>query len=210
MLRSITTKTLAGAVLATALIAAAPTHATARDSFAFCAGYTPTIISNDPVIVGTDKVDVILAGDADNTIFAYGGNDIVCAGGGQDVVYGGRGDDQIRGDRGDDYIFGEHGNDTLYGSSGNDRIHGHAGNDVLYGNSGSDLLVGWAGSDYMSGGDGNDRVDAVYNDDGSADRALGNAHNDRINTKDGVANDYGHGGPGADICTGDPGETCNP
>lgn len=209
---SIATRLSLGAGLVLAL--SGPTTAAAQvdgpSTFAVCDGRFATIVSGAAVINGTPGDDVIVAsGVGNNTIFAGDGNDRICAGPGNDVVYGGRGNDRAFGGTGNDYLFGESGSDTLYGQDGDDKLHGHDGNDVLYGGTGRDLLVGWAGSDWHNGEDQDDRIDAVKNDNGLPDTALGSNGNDTILVNDGIANDVGNGGAGWDSCWGDAGELVN-
>lgn len=92
--------------------------------------------SGDDVIIGTNGVDRILAGDGDDTI---------C---------GKNGDDDVNGEEGDDTIHGEGGTDDLQGAEGNDTIYGGpnppAGDhELLKGGDGSDDLYGGAGPDIL-------------------------------------------------------------
>ena len=81
------------------------------------------IVSDDPIIIGTDGPDYICAGPSNNRISALAGDDIVLGGGGDDV------------------IFGRSGKDSLYGQDGNDTLRGHIGTDKLDGGAGDGRLT---------------------------------------------------------------------
>jgi VCBS repeat-containing protein len=132
-------------------------------------------LGNTMVMLGTERDDKMIAGNADDdTVYGYGGNDHLDGGGGDDTVFGGAGNDTITdiagndslhggdgndnidGGSGDDLIFGDAGNDLLNGGRGIDDIQGGLGNDIIFGGEGDDELTGNEGSDWISGGDGSD------------------------------------------------------
>ena len=109
-------------------------------------------------LIGTDKADLILAGNLGDTIKAKDGNDCVIGGSGNDVIKGQDGNDEIFGLGGDDQIQGHEGNDLLDGGSGGDELKGNEGNDELNGGDGSDTITGGNGNDELKGGDGDDDI----------------------------------------------------
>lgn len=97
-------------------------------------------------------------------------------------------------------IFGTNGVDTLVGTSGPEEIRARAGNDVVRGGGGADLLFGGRGNDNSAGGAGNDFV----LDRSGTDALLGGGGADTLDARDAQRGDTLVGGPGADICRGDP------
>lgn len=83
-----------------------------------------------------------------------------------------------------DVIRGKGGNDTLLGRRGSDRLIGGRGRDRLIGGPGNDVLVGGPAKDVFAGGPGNDRV----------------------NSRDGIAEAARCGAGGKDVATVDAGD----
>jgi Ca2+-binding RTX toxin-like protein len=100
-------------------------------------------------------------------------------------------------------ILGTNGAETLTGTAGAEEIRGRAGNDVVRGGGGADLVFGGRGNDVVAGGAGNDFV----LDRSGTDRLLGAGGADTLDARDRRAGDILTGGPGADVCRADPGDT---
>ncbi|MEN6082374.1 calcium-binding protein, partial [Chromobacterium piscinae] len=64
---------------------------------------------------GTDKGELISAGDGDDTLSGYGGDDTLNGGPGNNLLDGGDGDDSLTGGNGHDTLAGGRGDDTLVG-----------------------------------------------------------------------------------------------
>ena len=148
------------------------------------------------VIYALDGDDTVLTGNDPSYVYGGGGSDNIIGGAGNDHLYGfdskggADGVDTISGGEGDDYIQGNAGNDFLDGGTGNDRIQGGADNDTIYGGDGNDSINGNFGNDVIDGGDGNDVVRGGKGDD----TVQGGAGDDRI-----------HGDLGADRLAGGSG-----
>lgn len=97
-------------------------------------------------------------------------------------------------------ILGTDGTDTIVGTSAAEEIRGLGGNDVLRGLGGADVIVGGPGNDGSLGGPGND----VLIDHHGRDVLMGGSGIDRLDALDYVRGDVLDGGPGADVCRGDP------
>jgi hypothetical protein len=82
---------------------------------------------------------------------------------------------------------------TVGGGPGNDRLCGTSGADTLLAGAGDDSISGGSGNDTLDGGDGKDVVDAGPGDDilsggpGTDDTLLGDSGTDRLNLRDGRA-----------------------
>lgn len=97
-------------------------------------------------------------------------------------------------------IFGTNGADTLTGTAGPEELRGRGGNDVVGGGGGADLVFGGSGNDRTVGGAGNDLVF----DRSGADVLLGSGGADTLDARDSRPGDVMNGGPGADVCRGEP------
>lgn len=120
---------------------------------------------NDPMMYGImgdnkpDKNDLILGTCKIELIMAFNGNDTVYAGGNRDTVHGGRGNDLIFGEGDIDDLRDYYGDNTLDGGEGDDWLTGGYGNDILLGQDGNDRLIDpWGGSNTLNGGAGNDTL----------------------------------------------------
>lgn len=146
------------------------------------------------ILVGTDMLDVIRAGDGDDQIRGEAGDDILFGEGGNDAAFGGLGDDQmflgegndvaavdsagndlLSGGPGNDILRDDQGSNTLLGDAGDDALdtidlEGFEGIDSLFGGAGDDVLTGDA-ADVMTGGDGDDMF-IVAQSDVTADPAV--------------------------------------
>jgi len=100
-------------------------------------------------------------------------------------------------------IFGTNGADTIVGTAAAEEIRGRRGNDSIRGGGGADLVFGGVGNDVSRGGGGNDLVF----DRSGTDTLFGDGGRDRLFTRDFRGGDVLVGGPGADACTADPGDT---
>jgi hypothetical protein len=78
----------------------------------------------DEVIFGTERNDVIVAGEGRHLILGRGGNDTIYGSEEGDCIDGGDGDDVVYGLQGADVIIGGNGEDALFGGPGFDRIVG--------------------------------------------------------------------------------------
>jgi Ca2+-binding RTX toxin-like protein len=87
-------------------------------SSSMCFGQPPTVLGGDgdEDFVGTEAVDVILAGAGSDSIHGLGGDDLLGYGG-RDLIVGGPGNHDLNGGRGRDRLRGERGNDTLTGEN---------------------------------------------------------------------------------------------
>jgi hypothetical protein len=99
------------------------------------------------VLFGTSEDDLLNGSNRENLIFSFGGDDTINGNGGSDKVFAGTGNDWVDGGQGNDYLFGDKGNDALIGGAGNDKLEGGRGNDLLFGGAGYDELDGGAGND---------------------------------------------------------------
>jgi VCBS repeat-containing protein len=99
------------------------------------------IIGTNDVINGTNRGDVIVAGNGNDTVNGGGGNDIITGGNGNDTLNGGAGNDIITGGNGNDTLNGGSGNDILIGGNGNDTVDGGSGNDLISSGGGNDVLI---------------------------------------------------------------------
>jgi Ca2+-binding RTX toxin-like protein len=100
-------------------------------------------------------------------------------------------------------ILGTNGAETLTGTAGAEEIRGRGGNDAVGGGGGADLVFGGRGNDSATGGAGND----FLLDRSGTDRLLGAGGADTLDARDRRAGDMLTGGPGADVCRADPGDT---
>lgn len=107
------------------------------------------------VIGGTEKDNIIIAGEGDDTVWGKGGNDTIEGGKGVDHLFGGDGDDIIT-DSGTDSGAA----DVIHGDAGNDVINGGNGLDLIFGGSGNDFIFGGVDSKTYTAGEGNDFVRA--------------------------------------------------
>ena len=107
------------------------------------------------VIGGTEKDNVIIAGEGDDTVWGKGGNDTIEGGKGVDHLFGGDGDDILT-DSGTDSGAA----DVIHGDAGNDVINGGNGLDLIFGGSGNDFIFGGVDSKTYTAGEGNDFVRA--------------------------------------------------
>jgi hypothetical protein len=120
-----------------------------------------------------------------------------------DVILGSVGADRIRAGAGDDLVCAGGGSDKVLGGPGDDRVGGSAGDDRLSGSAGDDVLRGGTEDDKLYGGDGRDGVLGQA----GRDRAFGGPNEDRVDVRDGVAqNDRADGGSGIDSCLADTGD----
>lgn len=145
------------------------------------------------------------AGDVHRVVFYGGGGDdvFVNSTGIASTAYGDAGNDTLQGGSNADTLLGGDGNDVLYGLSGNDVLYGGNQNDMLYGGDGNDYLAGEWGDDLLSGGNNDDSLYGGYGNDqllGNAgtDVLFGEAGNDYLDGGHDNANDFLHGGTGAD------------
>jgi Ca2+-binding RTX toxin-like protein len=100
-------------------------------------------------------------------------------------------------------IFGTNGADTIVGTAAAEEIRGRRGNDSIRGGGGADLIFGGRGNDVSRGGAGNDFV----LDRSGTDLLFGDGGRDRLFARDFRRGDLLVGGPGADACVADPGDT---
>ena len=143
-------------------------------------GYTLSVVSDAPVLTGTEGHDRLTAGSNDNRVIGLAGNDTLDGGAGNDTLVGGQGNDSLIGGAGIDTadysgslparvylgITGPQntwqgadvlsGIENLLGGSGNDRFFGSTVGNVLNGGAGNDQLYGGGGNDTLIGGAGND------------------------------------------------------
>lgn len=110
------------------------------------------------VIGGTEKDNIIVAGEGDDTVWGKGGNDTIEGGKGVDHLFGGDGDDIITDSGTDsgaaDVIHGDAGNDVINGGNGLDLIFGGSGNDFIFGGVDSKTYTAGEGNDFVRGADG--------------------------------------------------------
>jgi hypothetical protein len=113
----------------------------------------PSCVSSCPVIIGTNKDDIIYGVPVtDVKIYGLKGDDVITGGPGNSKLYGGDGNDEINGGTGNALMAGGNGDDVLIGGSGNNIIVGGPGNDQLFAGTGSDTLIGGAGADFFNCG----------------------------------------------------------
>jgi hypothetical protein len=118
------------------------------------------------------------------------------------TVFGGPSDDQIVGGTGPDAIDGETGADYVEGGAGGDRLQGGTGRDLLAGGAGDDELNGGDDPDELNGDAGNDALDGNEGSDRMSggdgdDRFAGEAGNDSIDA--GAGADFVDAGEGNDV-----------
>jgi hypothetical protein len=109
-------------------------------------------------IIGTDKKDVIIAGDGDDFIRGKGAADNLQGRFGNDQIRGNDGDDNIQGGPGGDYLYGNDDEDVIFAGFEDDFLSGGDGNDELIGDFGNDILEGGRGADYFDCGENYDIV----------------------------------------------------
>ena len=120
---------------------------------------------------GTAASDVITGSDR---------RDVVFAGNGFDNVRTGFGNDELRGEAGDEsggdraLLFGDEGDDRIFGGFGDDKMEGEEGNDTLVGGPDDDFIDAAAGEspgsvDTVNCGTGVDEVLANASDQVAAD-----------------------------------------
>jgi hypothetical protein len=109
-------------------------------------------------IIGTDKKDVIIAGDGDDFIRGKGAADNLQGRFGNDQIRGNNGDDNIQGGPGGDYLYGNDDEDVIFAGFEDDFLSGGDGNDELIGDFGNDILEGGRGADYFDCGENYDIV----------------------------------------------------
>jgi len=111
--------------LATQPLVAGPAHGAAPT----CDGLKATIVGNAQAnrIRGTDRRDVVVAGDGNDVIRGLGGNDVICGGLGADRIIGGPGNDRLFGDEDalttDAYGRVRKRGDLLVGEGGDDLLN---------------------------------------------------------------------------------------
>ncbi|MEH1831670.1 MAG: calcium-binding protein [Nostoc sp.] len=164
-----------------------------------------------PIIIGTDKDDIINAGLGTYTNYTVNGglgNDTINVGNGNNTVDGGDGNDLINSGftkgslivgSGSDTINGGLGNDTINAGNGNNLVDGGDGNDVVIAGIDNDTLIGGTGDDFLRGARGQD---LVIGNDGN-DTLIGGIGNDTL--IGGAGDDDLIGEKGKDILTGGPG-----
>ena len=113
----------------------------------------PSCASSCPVIIGTNKDDII-SGVAvtDSLIYGLKGDDVITGGSGATKLYGGDGNDEINAGVGNAQMYGGEGDDVLVGGTGTNIFVGGPGNDQLYAGASSDTLIGGPGADYFNCG----------------------------------------------------------
>lgn len=154
---------------------------------------------NDTINGASQKVAILLSGDA--------GNDSLTGGSADDVLIGGAGNDTMTGGAGRDFLLGNTGNDLFDGGAGNDVFFiGEAGDVVSNGGAGFDKAVvttttglainigSWVGVERFNGHNGNDTINAAGMSTGIT--LVGSGGNDTITG--GSAGDTFYGGQGAD------------
>jgi hypothetical protein len=109
-------------------------------------------------IIGTDKKDVIIAGDGDDFVRGKGAADNLQGRFGNDQIRGNDGDDNIQGGPGGDYLYGNDDEDVIFAGFEDDFLSGGDGNDELIGDFGNDILEGGRGADYFDCGENYDIV----------------------------------------------------
>ena len=115
-----------------------------------------TYMGGDHIVIGgTDKDNVLIAGEGDDTVWGDGGHDRIEGGKGVDHLFGGDGDDIIT-DSGTDSGAA----DVIHGDAGNDVINGGNGLDLIFGGSGQDFIFGGVDGKTITAGEGNDFVRA--------------------------------------------------
>ncbi|AXI48635.1 type I secretion protein [Sulfitobacter sp. SK012] len=198
------------------------------------AGWTVSTVNNIPVIIASDRSEVVMAagqgsrveaGRGDDTVYGREGNDLLFGGSGDDTISGGDGNDRVYGGSGDDLIYtdlevyntlgghdsaaGGYGNDHIYLGYGNDRSTGQAGHDTLEGGYGNDSLNGSIGNDSLLGQQGDDRIFGGSGQDsiyGSVGNDTLNGHTDHDILFGESGNDVMLGGLGDDTLDGGSGD----
>lgn len=115
--------------LAVPLTVLPPSAAPAHGAAPRCEGLKATIVGNARAnrIRGTERRDVIVAGDGNDRISGLGGNDVICGGFGADRIVGGPGNDRLLGEE-DDWFTDSFGRvlkrgDVLVGEGGDDYLN---------------------------------------------------------------------------------------
>lgn len=111
-------------------------------------GGTPTRLTNDCRIRGTDGRDRLRGTGLADVILGFGGDDVLTA---NDAAYQG---DDLYGGRGDDVLEGAFRSDLLDGGPGRDSLAGDASPDTLRGGPGRDSFRGGGGKDVVLAEDG--------------------------------------------------------
>ena len=113
----------------------------------------PSCASSCPLIIGTDKDDIIIGVSVtDSIIYGLKGDDVITGGSGATKLYGGDGNDEINGGAGNALVIGGEGDDLLFGGTGTNTLVGGPGNNELYAGASSDTLIGGSGKDYFNCG----------------------------------------------------------
>jgi Ca2+-binding RTX toxin-like protein len=100
-------------------------------------------------------------------------------------------------------IPGTPGNDVICAKGGNDRVTDPGGKDIIFAGEGSDQVDAGPGRDRVYAGTGNP---GTATESADADVLRGEGGSDRLDTKDGEANDTLKGGPGKDKLAKDKGD----
>ncbi|WP_193778290.1 Ig-like domain-containing protein [Pseudovibrio sp. Ad37] len=145
-------------------------------------------------VMGTDRYDDILTGDAaNNRLSGYGGDDKLYGGEGRDYLFGGAGADHLDGGAGSDIAYYHASDagvtinlaeDTASGGHATgdvlvniESIEGSHYDDVLIGDSNNNSLYAQNGLDHLYGGEGNDTLNAYGS---GADYLDGGEGNDTV------------------------------
>jgi len=127
--------------------------------------------STEPIVIGTEGDDIILAMGPDVLeVHGGGGNDTICVMTPGATIFGGPGRDYIysaNSSLGSELlgpeistIWGGEGDDVIVGGSAMDNISGDEGNDILRGGRGYDYIWGGPGRDLFDGGDNGSQIAA--------------------------------------------------
>lgn len=122
---------------------------------------------------------VVTRGGARCTIVGTDGNDVLVGSAKDDVVCGLEGDDIISGGAGDDVLDGGPGDDTVSFTTASRAVRVHLGSKAV--------------------GDGRDSLSGI-------EGAVGSAHADVLDARDGLAHGFLDGAGGTDLCLVDPGD----
>ena len=175
---------------------------------------TITGTTGNDVLVGTPSADVICGLDGRDTLKGMGGDDVLQGDDGRDVLIGGGGDDFLEGGNGEDVVsYAGKTADGVTVNLGDPTFDGGTafGTDTpldaierLRGSMRADTLTsGGAAQTMIWGGNGDDVLVSGESDD----HIFGQGGNDDINLVDGSGGDKADGGPGADVCNFDVGDT---
>jgi Ca2+-binding RTX toxin-like protein len=128
---------------------------------------TQTVTVQDRALNATQRVDELLAGDANNTILLSGGSKVIDAGAGHDTVRR-AGSGSLNSMYGETGQFNQFASGTYFvpGEPFADFVAGGAGDDRIELAQGDDQLLGGAGNDFLSGGSGSDRYGVTLNGNG--------------------------------------------